>query len=52
MALAQAAAQTYGPDAEQLQNAVADLDNRLAQAEAVLGRVRLPAEASGQVVTS
>src|SRR5438093_5586881 len=50
-ALATTAAQAHGPDAERLRGAVADLENRLAQAEAVLGRVRLPAEASGQMVT-
>ena len=49
-ALARAAAQAHGPDAERLQGAVADLASRLAQAEAVLGRVGLPGEASGQAV--
>ena len=49
-ALAKAAAQAHGPDAEQLRGAVADLEDRLAQAEAVLGRVGLPGEASGQAV--
>ena len=46
-ALTRAAAQASGPDAEQLRGAVADLENRLAQAESVLGRVGLPGEASG-----
>ena len=50
-ALANAAAQAYGPDAEQLRGALADLASRLAQAEAVLGRVGLPEEASGQTMT-
>ena len=39
----------FGPKQKRLY--LADLENRLAQAEAVLGRVRLPAEASGQMVT-
>jgi hypothetical protein len=47
-ALTRATAQASGPDAEQLRGAVADLASRLAQAEAVLGRVGLPEEASGQ----
>ena len=41
-ALAKAAAQAHGPDAERLQGAVADLASRLAQAETVLSRVGLP----------
>ena len=45
--LTRAAAQGCGPDAERLRGAVADLENRLAQAESVLGRVGLPGEASG-----
>ena len=49
-ALATAAAQAHGPDAERLRGTVADLENRLAQAEAVLGRVGLPGEVSGQTV--
>jgi tetratricopeptide (TPR) repeat protein len=49
-ALANAAAQAHGLDAERLRGAVADLENRLAQAESVLGRVGLPGEASGQAV--
>jgi hypothetical protein len=49
-ALTKAAVQAHGPDAERLRGAVADLENRLAQAEAVLGRVGLPGEASGQAV--
>jgi hypothetical protein len=49
-ALTRAAAQASGPDTEQLRGAVADLASRLAQAEAVLGRVGLPDEASGQTV--
>jgi tetratricopeptide (TPR) repeat protein len=51
-ALATAAAQTHGPDAEKLRGALADVEGRLAQAEAVLGRVRLPGEAGGQVGVS
>ena len=51
-ALARAAAQAHGPDAEQLRGALADLESRLAQAEAVLGRVGLPGEAGGQVGVS
>ena len=49
-ALTRAAAQAHGPDAERLRGAVADLDSRLAQAEAVHGRVGLPGETSGQAV--
>jgi tetratricopeptide (TPR) repeat protein len=49
-ALANVAVQAHGPDAERLWGALADLENRLAQAEAVLGRVGLPGEASGQAV--
>src|SRR5215471_215854 len=41
-ALAKAAAQAHGLDAERLQGAVADLASRLAQAEVVLNRVGLP----------
>ena len=51
-ALTSAAAQAHGPDAEQLRGTVADLASRLAQAEAILGRVGLPEEASGQTVAS
>jgi tetratricopeptide (TPR) repeat protein len=47
-ALATATAQAQGPDAERLRGAVADLESRLAQAEAVLGRVGLPREATGR----
>ena len=47
-ALTNAAVQAHSPDAERLRGALADLENRLAQAEAVLGRVGLPGEASGQ----
>jgi hypothetical protein len=50
-ALAKAAAQAHGPDAERLRGAVAGLTSRLAQAEAALGRVGLPGEASDQTVT-
>jgi tetratricopeptide (TPR) repeat protein len=49
-ALASAAAQRRGPEAERLRGAVADLENRLTQAEAVFGRVRMPGEASSQTV--
>ena len=49
-ALATAAVQAHGPDAERLRGALAGLENRLAQAESVLGRVGLPGEASGQAV--
>jgi hypothetical protein len=49
-ALATAAAQAHGPAAERLRGALAGLENRLAQAESVLGRVGLPGEASGQAV--
>jgi tetratricopeptide (TPR) repeat protein len=45
--LTRAAAQAHGPDAERLRGAIADLASRLAQAEAVHGRVGLPGEASG-----
>ena len=51
-ALAKAAVQVHSPDAERLRGALADLENRLVQAEAVLGRVRLPEEANGQTVAS
>ncbi len=37
-----AAAQAQGPEAERLQNAVAEVERRLGQAESVLGRVELP----------
>jgi tetratricopeptide (TPR) repeat protein len=47
--LTRAAAQAHGPDAERLRGAIADLASRLAQAEAVHGRVGLPGEASGQM---
>jgi len=50
-ALAKAAVQAHSPDAERLQGALADLENRLVQAESVLGRVGLPEEASGQTMT-
>jgi tetratricopeptide (TPR) repeat protein len=51
-ALTRTAAQAHRPDAERLRGAVADLANRLAQAEAVHvhGRVALPGEASGQML--
>jgi tetratricopeptide (TPR) repeat protein len=48
--LTRAAAQAHGPDAERLRGAVADLASRLAQAEAVHGRVGLPGEAGGQML--
>jgi tetratricopeptide (TPR) repeat protein len=48
--LTRAAAQAHGPDAERLRGAVADLASRLAQAEAVHGRVGLPGEASSQML--
>jgi hypothetical protein len=51
-ALTKAATQAHGPDAEQLRGAVADVESRLAQAEAVLGRVGLPGEAGGPVGVS
>jgi tetratricopeptide (TPR) repeat protein len=41
------AARTHGPDGEQLRNAVADVEGRLARAETVLGRMDLPGEADG-----
>jgi tetratricopeptide (TPR) repeat protein len=41
-ALTKAASQAHGPGAAQLQGALADVEGRLAQAEAVLGRVGLP----------
>ena len=50
-ALAKAAVQAHSPDAERLRGALADLENRLVQAESVLGRVGLPEEASGQTMT-
>jgi tetratricopeptide (TPR) repeat protein len=49
-ALTKAAAQAHGPDTERLRGGVADLASRLAQAEAVLGRVGLPGEARSQTV--
>jgi hypothetical protein len=49
-ALTKAATQAHGPDTERLRGVVADLASRLAQAEAVLGRVGLPGEASSQTV--
>jgi tetratricopeptide (TPR) repeat protein len=48
--LTRAATQAHGPDAERLRGAIADLASRLAQAEAVHGRVGLPGEASGQML--
>ena len=47
-ALTRAATQAHGPDAEKLRGALADVEGRLAQAESVLGRVRLPGEADSQ----
>ena len=49
-ALATAAAQSHGPGTERLQGALADLEGRLAQAEAVLGRVGLPGAAGEETV--
>jgi tetratricopeptide (TPR) repeat protein len=43
--IVQAAAQAQGSEAEQLRNAVAEVERRLVQAESVLGRVELPEEA-------
>ena len=40
--IAKVAAQVHSPDTERLRGALADLENRLAQAESVLGRVELP----------
>ena len=51
-ALARAATQVHGPDAEKLRGALADVEGRLTQAESVLGRVRLPGEAGSQVGVS
>jgi tetratricopeptide (TPR) repeat protein len=51
-ALTKAVAQAHAPSAESLQGALADVENRLTQAESVLGRVRLPGEAGGQVGVS
>jgi tetratricopeptide (TPR) repeat protein len=48
--LTRAAAQAHGPDAERLRGAVADLASRLAQAEAVHGRMGLPGQAGGQML--
>jgi tetratricopeptide (TPR) repeat protein len=42
--LAAAAAQAHGPSAEHLRGALVEVENRLAQAEAVLGRLVLPGE--------
>jgi tetratricopeptide (TPR) repeat protein len=47
--LTRAVSQTHGPDAEKQRRALADVESRLAQAEAVLGRVRLPGEAGNQL---
>jgi len=49
-ALAKAAAQAHGPGATQLQGALVDVEGRLAQAEAVLGRVGLPGAAGEETV--
>jgi tetratricopeptide (TPR) repeat protein len=51
-ALTRAATQAHGPDAAKLRGSLADVEGRLAQAESVLGRVRLPGEAGGQVGVS
>jgi tetratricopeptide (TPR) repeat protein len=50
-ALAQAAIQTDGPGAAHLQGALADLEGRLAQAEAVLGRIGLPGAVASEAMT-
>jgi tetratricopeptide (TPR) repeat protein len=50
-ALAKAAAQTRGPGAAHLQGALADVEGRLAQAEAVLGRVGLPGAVGAEAMT-
>jgi tetratricopeptide (TPR) repeat protein len=44
-ALAKATAQAHGPEAERCRGALKEVENRLAQAESVLGRVVLPGEA-------
>jgi hypothetical protein len=46
-ALANTVAQFHGPDAEGLRGAVEEIEDRLAQAESVLGRVALPGEGGG-----
>jgi tetratricopeptide (TPR) repeat protein len=46
-ALVRTAAQEQGPEAERLRSAVAEIERRLAQAEAVLGRVVLPGVEGG-----
>jgi tetratricopeptide (TPR) repeat protein len=46
--IAHTAAQAQSPAAEQLRNAVAEVERRLVQAETVLGRVELPGEARGR----
>ena len=50
-ALAKAAAQAHGPGTVHLQGVLADIEGRLAQAEAVLGRVGLPGAAGDEAVT-
>jgi tetratricopeptide (TPR) repeat protein len=50
-ALARAAVQTHGPGAAQLKGALADLEGRLAQAEAVFGRVELPGAIGSEAIT-
>jgi hypothetical protein len=50
-ALARVAAQTHGPGAAQLKGALADLEGRLAQAEAVFGRVELPRAIGSEATT-
>jgi hypothetical protein len=50
-ALARAAAQPHGPGAAQLKGALADLEARLAQAEAVFGRVELPGAIGSEATT-
>jgi tetratricopeptide (TPR) repeat protein len=50
-ALAQAAVQTHRPGTAHLQGALAELEGRLAQAEAVLGRVGLPGAVASEAMT-
>jgi len=51
VALARATAQTPGPGATHLQGALADLEGRLVQAEAVFGRVGLPGAVGSEAMT-
>jgi tetratricopeptide (TPR) repeat protein len=50
-ALTQATAQIHGPGATHLQVALADLEDRLVQAEAVFGRVGLPGAVGSEAMT-